>query len=127
MRSGTVPAGNVDASRPSPFVRRVIDFLAGLHGKRRYLFLAALALLFTFPSLWVGFAQDDFIFLSILKGSPGLEGLEEHFLNTFSFSEGDLDKNRIRMERGIMPWWSPAVRTYFNSLASWALVKTVRS
>lgn len=59
----------------------------------------------TLPSLWVGFAQDDYFFLSVFKGSPGLEGLEQSIWNTFSFSEGDPARNRLRMDHGIAPWW----------------------
>lgn len=74
----------------------------------RSLPVAMLGVVLTLPSLWAGFAQDDYFFLSIFEG--GLEGLETSKWNTFTFSEGDPARNRLRMEYGILPWW--AVETW---------------
>lgn len=68
--------------------------------------LAILAIVLTLPALAVGFAQDDYFLLGVFKGYPGLEGLQQEVWNGFTFSEGDPVRNRLRMERGIMPWWS---------------------
>jgi hypothetical protein len=77
-----------------------------LSGRHAGAFACFAGIALTLPSLWVGFAQDDYFFLSIFKGSPGLEGLEQPIWNTFSFSDGDPERNRLRMKYGIMPWWA---------------------
>lgn len=74
--------------------------------RRLPLLLGLLAVCVALPSLAVGFAQDDYFFLSVLKGSPGLEPLAQPIWNTFTFSEGSAELNEIRMDRGIMPWWA---------------------
>lgn len=90
----------------NPFLGALKTLLTRRGGKHVPLWLGILAILLTLPGLWVGFAVDDHVFLSILKGSPGLEELGQPIWNTFSFAEGDPERNRIRMERGIMPWWA---------------------
>ena len=46
------------------------------------------------------------MFLSIFRGTPDMPVLEQSIWNTYTFSEGDLERNRQRMERGILPWWA---------------------
>lgn len=69
---------------------------------------AVLGILFTLPSLWVGFAQDDYVFLTIFRGAPDIPILEQSIWDTYTFSEGDPARNHERMERGILPWWAVA-------------------
>ncbi|MCF6286911.1 MAG: hypothetical protein L3K26_17240, partial [Candidatus Hydrogenedentes bacterium] len=73
---------------------------------RPQLLIAALAILLTLPSLWGGFALDDYVFLSTFRGTPDMPMLEQSIWDTYTFSEGDLARNRLRMERGILPWWA---------------------
>ena len=74
--------------------------------RRLPLLAALLGILLALPSLWVGFAVDDLFFLMTFKGTPGMEGLDQPIWNTFSFSEGNPERNLLRMEHGIMPWWA---------------------
>jgi hypothetical protein len=67
---------------------------------------AVVAILLTLPSLRVGFAQDDYVFLSIFRGTPDIPVLEQSIWDTYTFSEGDLAQNAERKERGILPWWA---------------------
>lgn len=83
-------------------LKGLLGWCGATHAPR---YTAALAIALTLPALWVGFAQDDYFFLATFKGSPGLEEIAQPIWNTFTFSEGDPARNRIRMERGILPWW----------------------
>lgn len=74
--------------------------------KRLPFALGFVAMILTLPALAVGFAQDDYFFLGIFKGSPGLEALAQPIWNTFTFSEGAEELNRVRMDLGILPWWA---------------------
>jgi hypothetical protein len=57
------------------------------------------------PSLWVGFVGDDYHHRSLLTGAPGFPDLAEHPLNLFSFLDGDVERNRLLKEYGLLPWW----------------------
>jgi hypothetical protein len=69
--------------------------------------LAALTVLLTLPSLWTGYYQDDHLIRLRFQGFPGLPGVTGKLLDTCVFGDGDPDQTRVRMERGIFPWWTP--------------------
>ncbi len=71
----------------------------------RPLTVAALAVLITLPSLWVGIATDDHVFRMVFQGHPGIPELDVPVLDTFTFGSGDIEQNRIRKDRGLLPWW----------------------
>ena len=68
--------------------------------------IALLALLFTAPSLSVGFVTDDHVFRLIFQNAPSLPELKIPLLDTFSFGKGEPGYNIQLMERGVVPWWT---------------------
>jgi hypothetical protein len=68
--------------------------------------LPLLGALLAFPSLFMGFAQDDHFFLVLFKGKPGLTELPMAELATFSFGTGEAAANQPLFDRGILPWWT---------------------
>ena len=81
-------------------------FLGHLSAPRLGLFAALLGMILTLPALWSGFAQDDYFFLMVFKGSPGLDMLDQTPLETYSFSKGDAAIQVALTERGLLPWWA---------------------
>lgn len=103
----TVEAG-ADA-RPQLAARLIFslrDFFAANSARRNAVLISTVGVLLCLPALWVGFAQDDRYFLAIFKGTPGLEAVQQAPWNTYTFSEGDAALNQLRMERGVLPWWT---------------------
>jgi hypothetical protein len=73
---------------------------------RNHVAIVAVAILLTIPSLWAGFTLDDYVFLSIFRGTPDLPMMEQSIWDTYTFSEGDQERNLQRMEAGLLPWWT---------------------
>jgi hypothetical protein len=74
--------------------------------RRAVLYITLLAVLFTLPSLFVGFATDDHFFRSAFHGFPGLPEFKQSPIETFRFFfESDPAVREARMERGLLPWW----------------------
>ena len=69
--------------------------------------LAALAVALTAPSIWSGYHQDDHLMRERFRGFVHLPELKSNLLDTAVISDGDPEHNRARMERGIVPWWTP--------------------
>jgi hypothetical protein len=86
-------------------VTRLVSVLGRWTARRVVLAATSLGVLLTLPALWTGFAQDDFFFLMIFKGAPGLEVLDLGLTDTFSFSKGDPAARTPLMDRGYYPWW----------------------
>ncbi len=84
---------------------RGTGFLRQLPAARLGLLLAAVGMLLSLPALWSGFAQDDYFFLMVFKGHPGLDVLDQTPLETFSFSKGEIELQNELTERGLFPWW----------------------
>jgi hypothetical protein len=90
---------------------RALDFLklrleGGGSGWRVFwIILVGIALVS--PTLWDGFSQDDYFFLMIFKGAPGLVGAPSSPLDTFSFWKGLGDREALS-EAGLFPWWTTA-------------------
>lgn len=90
------------------------------------------------PALWGGFAADDHTLRMIMQGFPGMEELQLRSpslaesgalpedaprlsrIDTFSFADGDPERNQYYLNRGLIPWWStPSVRlAFWRPLAS---------
>ena len=68
--------------------------------------LALLAVALTSPSLWSGYYQDDHLIRLRFQGFPNLPGVKGAVLDTCVFGDGDPEQNHVRMERGILPWWT---------------------
>ena len=100
--TSNVPAGETASAAG----RRPAAFLGRLSTPRLACASALVGMLLSLPALWTGFAQDDYFFLMIFKGSPGLEFLDLSPLDTFSFSKGDPEIQGALMERGYLPWWT---------------------
>jgi len=68
---------------------------------------ALLAVVLTSPSILSGYYQDDHLIRLRFQGFPNLPGVKGAVLDTCVFGDGDPEQNRVRMERGIWPWWTP--------------------
>lgn len=88
-------------------MRRLQNLADRLAHPRAPFLLAAVAIVLSLPSLFGGFALDDHYFRMVFQGSPGLPELDPHPLETFTFGGGTPETNRVRMNRGLLPWWTP--------------------
>jgi hypothetical protein len=87
---------------PSPLA--VSALIAALN-RRPALFALMVGLLLTSPALFIGFAQDDWYFLSIFKANEA-QGFNSELLNTYTFADGRADGNQELLESGVLPWWA---------------------
>ena len=87
-------------------LQRLQRFISGLASQRRPYVWAAVALVLTLPSLWIGFVTDDHVFRLIFERMPSLPELKIPLLDTFSFGKGEPVYNAQLMERGVVPWWT---------------------
>ncbi len=91
----------------TPFSVRLLRRIESLSRRRRFaLCVSLLGVLLTAPSIATGLAQDDYYILTIFERPPILQPIAQPTLNTFTFSEGDLDRNLYRRDIGILPWWA---------------------
>src|SRR5438477_398083 len=73
-----------------------------------------LAILLTLPSLWVGWAIDDYYQRWVLVQSPAYADLLPARLDMFNFVDGDVQRNERMKEIGLVPWWIyPGLRGAF--------------
>ena len=79
---------------------------AWLADRRLPFLLAILAILLTLPSLWAGFAADDYYHRIRLLGSSALPGISRSPLKLFTFADGDPAYAYRMMDVGCWPWWS---------------------
>ena len=94
----------MDAPRELAFARRIAGAIERRHAP---LALAVLAVLFTFPSLWSGYYQDDHLIRLRFQGFPNLAGIQGAIYDTCVFGDGVPEQNHARMEHGMLPWWTP--------------------
>jgi hypothetical protein len=85
-------------------IQRLQDLLGH---PRAGMWLALLAVVLVLPSLWGGVVCDDHFIRVVSTEDPALQEVQNHPLDTFSFTgrtEEDLER---LLERGGLPWWSP--------------------
>ena len=82
-------------------------FLHTLLTNRRFPFIAAaLAILFTLPSLKAGWLVDDYHHKLLMSDYEGVVKFLESPLDMFNFLDGDPENARPRIDYGILPWWT---------------------
>lgn len=91
----------------------VVSKLQRVMSGGRWLFGAPLlGGLLTLPSVFSGYAGDDFFHRMVLQDFPGMPEVAAHPgvaavpWDTFTFAPGDAEGNRLYVERGLLPWWS---------------------
>jgi hypothetical protein len=67
--------------------------------------VAAVGVALTLPSLWAGLYLDDYVLWATAAGAAALRDLFPDPLNVFAFIDGDPHRTRQMMDRGILPWW----------------------
>lgn len=84
--------------------------------------ILVLAFVSTLPSVWAGFATDDHYFRAVFGGAGGLGELGATPYDIFVLADGDANHNRVRMNRGYLPWWTPAdsVFMFWRPVASFS-------
>lgn len=101
-RGAGLDGSEAEVATPSPLtVSALIDAI----NRRPALFALMIGLLLTSPALFIGFAQDDWYFLSIFKTNEA-HGFNSELLNTYTFADGQADHNRELLESGVLPWWT---------------------
>lgn len=86
--------------RPDPYFRRT----------------ALIAVLFVLPSLWVGLQLDDYFHWALAQRHAGLPvaDLPGSLFDLFGFLDGNPERARNLMEKGMLPWWTlPDIRYAF--------------
>ena len=68
--------------------------------------VAAIGMALTLPSLWAGLYLDDYVLWAAASGAPALRDLFPRPLDMFAFIDGDPGRTRQMMDRGILPWWT---------------------
>jgi hypothetical protein len=82
-------------------------FLRTILTHRRFPFIAAaLAILFTLPSLKAGWLVDDYHHKLLMSDYEGVIKFLESPLDMFNFLDGDPEHARPRIDYGILPWWT---------------------
>lgn len=78
--------------RPDPYFRRT----------------ALIAVLFVLPSVWVGLQLDDYFHWALAQGHAGLPvaDLPGSMFDLFGFLDGNPERARELMEKGMLPWWA---------------------
>lgn len=78
--------------RPDPYFRRT----------------ALIAVLFVLPSLWVGLQLDDYFHWALANSHAGLPvaDLPGSLFDLFGFLDGNPERARELMEKGMLPWWA---------------------
>lgn len=69
--------------------------------------LAGLAALLSAPSLWVGWAMDDWVHQAVIRGRLGELGPRDPLWMLFTFMDGDPAHNTALRDLGVLPWWTP--------------------
>ncbi|MEK7794137.1 MAG: hypothetical protein AAB353_06390, partial [Candidatus Hydrogenedentota bacterium] len=87
---------------PSPLS---VSAFIGAISRRPALFAFVVGLLLTSPALFIGFAQDDWYFLSIFKANDA-QGFNSKLLNTYTFADGQASGNQALLKSGVLPWWA---------------------
>jgi hypothetical protein len=83
------------------------NFLHIILTHRRFPFLAAaLAIIFTLPSLKAGWLVDDYHHKLLMSDYEGIVKFLESPLDMFNFLDGDPEHARPRIDYGVLPWWS---------------------
>lgn len=70
--------------------------------------IAFIGVFFCLPSLWGGFAVDDYIMQIYLSGSEKYPDIFPQTNNIFMFANGDSVRNLKLMDIGLLPWWTSA-------------------
>ncbi|MHC4641202.1 MAG: hypothetical protein ACYS32_06110 [Planctomycetota bacterium] len=87
--------------------RGLKHFLHTLLTHRRFPFIAAaLAILFTLPSLKAGWLVDDYHHKLLMSDYEGVIKFLESPLDMFNFFDGELEDAGPRIDYGILPWWT---------------------
>lgn len=68
--------------------------------------LAAVAILFTTPTLFLGFHLDDFVGRYIYSDLPDARKLYEIMSAGFGVTDGNPEHNHWLIEQGYAPWWT---------------------
>ena len=68
------------------------------------LWVAAIGVALTLPSLGAGLYLDDYVLWATASGAPALRDLFPRPLDMFAFIDGDPERTRQMMDRGILPW-----------------------
>jgi len=85
------------------------------------LWLAIVSVLLTLPSLTVGWVADDHFHRLRILGSPKLPEVPSGGKDLFAFADGNPERIRRYMDRGLWPWWAvPHIRaSFWRPLTVW--------
>ena len=89
-------------------LRRLLERLRGwLASPRVTIGVVALAVLLSLPSITTGLAADDYWHkLALTGGHAEVALVQNHWWKLFTFFDGDPERMRSFIDRGIAPWWS---------------------
>lgn len=87
-----MPKRNVPFWRPDPYFRRA----------------ALIAVLFVLPSVWTGLQLDDYFHWALIQQHAGLPAadLPGSLFDLFGFLDGQPERARALMDKGMLPWWT---------------------
>ncbi len=68
--------------------------------------LALLAVVLSLPSLFNGYQVDDWMQQALLRQIEPIEVQRDVVAEFFTFFDGDVERNTMLRERGIVPWWT---------------------
>lgn len=68
--------------------------------------LVLIGLVLTGPALWTGYVVDDLYHRATFLGVPGFEIFRQSPFKMFGFVDGDPERTREFVDRGIYPWWT---------------------
>ena len=77
-----------------------------LGAKRLPLYLAAIAVILSGPSLFIGFYQDDYVARYIYSDLEGASDLYRAYAGGYGISNGVVADNHWQVEAGHAPWWT---------------------
>jgi hypothetical protein len=83
-----------------------VSFKSLLTDRSVGLWVAAVGVALTLPSLWAGLYLDDYVLWGTATRAPGLRDLFPNPLDMFAFIDGDPARTHLMMDRGILPWWT---------------------
>lgn len=71
------------------------------------LILAILSMALAVPCLWTGLVTDDYLIKVSVLHPPALAGMfGPAFTSMFTFTDGNPDRTRQLVDRGMFPWWT---------------------
>ena len=97
----------MEASQTTEGGKGLKHFLHNILAHRRFPFIAAaLAILFTLPSLKAGWLVDDYHHKLLMSDYEGVIKFLETPLDMFNFLDGDPERAAKGIDYGILPWWT---------------------